>query len=362
MNQAQGAQWLDQGQLAPVKRAKLLIAFQQSAELLGLLAPVAGQQHPQILYCRAAAGVVQVHKMRATAHTVAGFIQGRPQHIAGVAVAVQAQLGGALQTKVPGLRQAISGWCNQVQGLLAGGFPALAHFQRNRIAAEQVLHAVIAKSVQIERWPLGKRLVHAHGVDAGQKAANPFQHFPVIKLRAAATAPGADGEIKALKVVQGAALLQQGRDHGDFGAGQLLAEAVFFQNLLAAPAAGAVELEHDLVAIVEHGLVDAVFVRGQSRQPPVTEHAGAGQRVQHHIRRELGIGVLALCFLRRQAQGVHRGLVFVKIVLHGHDCIVTQPRCAASIERRLPTRACAGTQKRPGRFGQPRALCEGAAV
>ena len=98
MQQAQRAQWLDQGQLAPVKGAKLLIALQQGRELLGLLAPVARQQHPQILHGRATAGVVQIHKMRAA---VAAVIQRRPQNIAGVAVAVQANLFGALQAKMP---------------------------------------------------------------------------------------------------------------------------------------------------------------------------------------------------------------------------------------------------------------------
>ena len=91
VDQAQGAQRLDEGQLAAVEGAELFVAVEQGAELVGALAPVAGQQHPQVLHRRAHAGVVQVDKMWAAAPP---FVQWRPQDVAGVAVAVQAQQGG----------------------------------------------------------------------------------------------------------------------------------------------------------------------------------------------------------------------------------------------------------------------------
>jgi hypothetical protein len=93
VDEAQRAQRLDQRQLAAVKAAKLLVALEQRAELAGALAPVARQQHPQVLHGRAHAGVVQVDKVRAAA---APFVQRRPEDVAGVAVAVQADLARLL--------------------------------------------------------------------------------------------------------------------------------------------------------------------------------------------------------------------------------------------------------------------------
>ena len=86
MDQAQRAQGLDQGQLAPVKWAQFFVAVDQGAELLVLLAPLAAEQHPEVLHGRAHAGVVQIDKVRAGA----GRTFGRPEDVAGVAVAVQA--------------------------------------------------------------------------------------------------------------------------------------------------------------------------------------------------------------------------------------------------------------------------------
>src|SRR5690606_21757649 len=95
MDQAQRAQRLDERQLAPVEAAELLVAFQQRAELAGALAPVARQQHPQVLHGRAAARIVQVDEMRAAA----GQVGRGPQDVAGVAVAVQPDLAGVFYAK-----------------------------------------------------------------------------------------------------------------------------------------------------------------------------------------------------------------------------------------------------------------------
>ena len=86
MDQTQCAQRLDQVQLGPVKVAHLLVPIEQSRQLLRALSPVPRQQHPQVLHGRAHAGVVQVHKVRATA----GQLGRCPQDIARVAVAMQA--------------------------------------------------------------------------------------------------------------------------------------------------------------------------------------------------------------------------------------------------------------------------------
>ena len=89
VDEAQGAQGFDERQLAAVEGAELLVAVDQGAQLRGALAAVAAQQHPQILHGGAAAGVVQVHKMR----TAVGGVGRCPQDVAGVTVAMQADGG-----------------------------------------------------------------------------------------------------------------------------------------------------------------------------------------------------------------------------------------------------------------------------
>ena len=149
----------------------------------------------------------------------------------------------------------------------------------------------MAKALQIQRGAVGKGLGRAYGVDARQKAANPLQHFPVVQLRPAPAAPGADAEQKACVLMHGAALQHQRRNDGDFLGGQLLREGVFLLNLRTAPAAGAVELGHDLVAIVLMGQIDAVLIGAERRQAPVRQQTRGAQRINHAVRREIGIGV-----------------------------------------------------------------------
>ena len=67
-----------QGQFADVEVAHLLVAVEQGGHRLVVVG-----EHPQILHRRAHARVVEIDEMRAGVG---------PQHIAGMAVAVQAQL------------------------------------------------------------------------------------------------------------------------------------------------------------------------------------------------------------------------------------------------------------------------------
>ena len=97
VDEAQGAQRLDERQFAAVEAAELFVAVDQRAELVRALAPVSRQQHPQVLHGRAHARVVQVHKVRAAP---APFVQWGPEDVAGVAVAMQAQQGGIFQEKL----------------------------------------------------------------------------------------------------------------------------------------------------------------------------------------------------------------------------------------------------------------------
>ena len=82
MHQAQRAQGLDQLQFAVVEFTEHLVARQHMAELPSHVFRITGQQHPQVLDCRPHARIVEIDKVRAVL---------RPQHVAGMAVAVQAK-------------------------------------------------------------------------------------------------------------------------------------------------------------------------------------------------------------------------------------------------------------------------------
>ncbi len=65
MQQAQGAQCLDQMQLSGIEIIKAFIAFQQLCQLQVHLLLTARKQHPEILHRRACAAIIKIDKMRA---------------------------------------------------------------------------------------------------------------------------------------------------------------------------------------------------------------------------------------------------------------------------------------------------------
>ena len=236
MNQAQRAQRLNQGQLAAVKFAELFVAVHQRAQLACALRALAREQHPQVLHRRAAARVVQVHKVRSG--TRRAFR--RPQNIAGVAVAVQAQRGH----RAGSLHHALG----HLHGFVKRAAPARGHVQRQVVAGQQQVAAGVAEALDVQRRPLCKRYCRAHGVDARQKAANPFKHRQLIELGPAPAAARRHAEGKTGEVVQRLALQAQRANHRNLSAHQLSGKSVLFQNLRIAPAAGAVKLGHHGVA------------------------------------------------------------------------------------------------------------------
>ncbi|MNV96530.1 hypothetical protein D3C71_1915490 [compost metagenome] len=92
-------------------------------------------------------------------------------------------------------------------------------------------------------------------------------------------------------VMQGRALQHQRRDRRNFGGLELGGKRMLFIELRAAPAARAVELGDHAFAVFEKHLVDPVLVRAQRGQPAIPVQTDRGQCVQHHIGRELFIGV-----------------------------------------------------------------------
>ncbi len=90
MDQTQRAQRFDQVQLARIEFEEVFITGQNVAHLPHLVGALSGQHHPQILHRRTHAAVVEIDEVR----PVVG-----PQHIAAMAIAVQADqidIAGAL--------------------------------------------------------------------------------------------------------------------------------------------------------------------------------------------------------------------------------------------------------------------------
>ena len=262
MNQAQGAQGLDECEFTPVKRAHLLVAIEQRRQLLRALTPLARQQHPQILHRRATAGIVQVHKVRATAPC---FVQRRPQNIAGVAIAMQAQLRDVFPVKLASSPLLASASSYQFKSLIARLLPGSAQLQRNHVLRQQPVARFLAELLQVQRRAHLKIPLCPHAVQAGDKAAQPLQHLKIVQLRQAPTAPGADAEGKTRVLVQRGPVQQQRRHHRHFGHSQLGGKSVLLQNVCRAPAPRAVELGHHARAVFQRRLVHAVFVRRQGQ-------------------------------------------------------------------------------------------------
>src|SRR6218665_2875330 len=102
------------------------------------------------------------------------FVQRRPQDIAGMAVAVQADQAPVLQARWAASTSATSAVSYQFDGFVALLAPTGLHVQRDDLLLQQPVARCNAKVLQIQPGPVDKRLCGAHGVDARQKAANPL--------------------------------------------------------------------------------------------------------------------------------------------------------------------------------------------
>ena len=148
---------------------------------------------------------------------------------------------------------------------------------------QQPLLGFQTKSIQIKCGSVHKWPACANGMNARQKATNPFQHFGVVELGRAATAARADAEGKSAKMVQGRTLQHQRANGGHFKRHQLGGETVFFQYLRIAPAIRAIELRDHLAVVLKVYLIDAIFVRRERCQTPIAAQSHAVQRIQDQI-------------------------------------------------------------------------------
>src|SRR5258708_33136003 len=134
-----------------------------------------------------------------------------PQHIADVAVAVQADrcMASVKATIDPGER------------LLSHGLPCLQQIGWDEICVQQERARVMAESLRRQRVANLEFLSSADGVDAADEAPDPFQRPFIAELGRAAAAAWIDGDAEVAEVQR-----MRGRDDRDLAAGELVREGV----------------------------------------------------------------------------------------------------------------------------------------
>ncbi len=181
MNKTQGAQGLDEMELAQREGVKLLIALDDLRQLQGHLRAIPGEKHPQILYRRAGTRIVQVDEV--------GPGIG-PEHITRVAVSMQAD-----GCKVPRLGE---GPLNPAQAV--GGDLKIGSLQLggHRVALLQKAEGICAKTLGGQLRALLEGVQGADGMDAPHEPSHPEQVVEIVQLWGATAAPRVEGEAKAL--------------------------------------------------------------------------------------------------------------------------------------------------------------------
>src|SRR5919198_5808652 len=142
----------------------------------------------------------------------------------------------------------------------------------------------MAEAARRQGFAVLEFLDRAHGVDAADEAADPFERLVIAELRCAPAAPRVDRNAELLPAVG-----VRRRDDGDFALGELARERVLLVDLRLGPASRAIELRHDDALIFEPDLVDAVLVAVETEQAPVGAQAAGADAVEHPLGRELRI-------------------------------------------------------------------------
>ena len=172
--------------------------------------------------------VVEVDEMRA--------VRRAPQHVAGVAVAVQPQ-----RAHVAGALEAPPHAVERLRGDAAPG-GARDPPGMNPCASSQS-RGSSPKRRDVERGPGDERPQRADRVDASEEAAHPFERRAVLELRRAAAALRVHGEAEAAERVQRACPSSaSGATTGISRVGELGDERVLLEDLRVGPARGPVEL------------------------------------------------------------------------------------------------------------------------
>ena len=291
MDEAQGAQRLDQVQFARIEFGKVFVAGEDVVQLILLLFTLARQQHPQVLYRRPAAAVVEIDEVRA----VVG-----PQHVAGVAVAVQAQ-----RAHVAGAGVAVR---YLIERVIDHAVPRRRKVGRQPVAGTQEVARLRAEAVEVERGPVREGGLPPDRVDAPEKAPHALQRAGAVEFGRPPALFGEYGKAKTGVGVERGPVEPQGCHHRNLTPGELGGVGVFFEDGVVAPACRAVELHHHMgrakphrrsrvgrripcgYAVFHAHLIDAVFVTVEREQAAVGAQAGTVERVEDKVGRKAGVG------------------------------------------------------------------------
>ncbi len=218
-----------------------------------------------------------------------------PQHVAGVAVAVQAQISYIARTLVTA--------ADAVERLLRHAAVDIHQIERNEILREQIIARLLPEVCDIERWALIERLQRADGVNPTDEAPDPLERFAVFEIRCPTSAPLEYGEAESFVFMQrGAGHERHRRHHGNLGFGENLRKDMLFQNRRIRPALRPVELGNQRRAVVHANLINAILVAVQGEQTTVAAQADCIKRIENQVRRQRGKGKTGLCCHKRHCR------------------------------------------------------------
>src|SRR5438552_629701 len=276
VDQAQRAQRFDEMKLASIEVVEALVAGQNIGELTRHVGAISRKQHPEILYRRSHAAVVEIDEMRSGKRSLRN-----PQYVAGMTIAVQTQ-----RTHVACSREATAHAVKRHGNHAAISF---VEVRRDETVRKQPVARLFAEALDVERRPLAKARLRGYRVDAADEAPEPLACRAILELGGAAATVRIDREAKSRKRRESVpAGERQRRDGRNLAPGKLVNETVFFENLRIGPALWTVELGDVRRTVFHRHLVDAVFVTVEREHPAVAGEPDAVQRVEHDVRRQAG--------------------------------------------------------------------------
>ena len=160
-----------------------------------------------------------------------------------------------------------------------------------KLCASSQSRGATAERLGVDHGAVPEKRLRAHCMNAAEETAHPFERSRVLELRRTATAFGIHGKAESREGVQRCTAARKWRDYRNLARRELGNERVLFANLLVGPASGPIEFHDDGRRVVAPYLVDAILVAAEGQEPPVTSKPDAIERVEHDVRRELGIRV-----------------------------------------------------------------------
>lgn len=149
----------------------------------------------------------------------------------------------------------------------------------------------MAEVIHSQGFAVLERAIGADRMQSAKQLAEAIELVEVARLRRAAAAAGEQGEAEAGVLEQRLAVMHQRRHQWYFAFGQLGRVGVLFEDRLVAPAAGAIELGDQRLAVFDAYLVDPVLVAIERQHAGVAEEADAFHGVEDQIGREVGEGM-----------------------------------------------------------------------